>query len=411
MLYLESVKRGCVSLIRTGAFTAVLLFWVLLIWSCATYGRSSPSPSSTSPPQETPAPPPAAEISAPPEPFLNLTFAGDIMAHRCNYQMPDYSMIYEDLEAFLSADDLTFGNLEMPVDDSLPLSTYPRFNVHSSYVEKAVEGGFDVFSLANNHSNDQGLGGIKATLEALSSLEGVSAWSGLSRDGVDSASPSAFVPMVLERKGYGVVFLAVTELLNSYDASRRLVYYLAPREAARAEFLERIAALRSEYPHSLFILSLHLSEVEYGRAVDSEKKKWFSRLAEAGIDIVWAHHPHVMQEWEVTELDGRQRLFMYSMGNFISGQRWDLDRENPAGYREYTGDAVLLRLETRRAAEGFRFDVKPQLVTNWKDPRHGMVVRRFTEAFIESLPEFERPYFRARRTLMEAYLPLLPLSE
>lgn len=333
------------------------------------------------------------------------------MAHRCNYQMPDYSKIYEDISALLSADDITFGNLEMPVDDSLPLSTYPRFNVHRSYVEKAVEGGFDAFSLANNHSNDQGTGGMKATLEAVSSLPGVSAWSGLSGDGVTSASPSSFTPSILERKGYTVLFLAVTELLNSYDSSKRLVNYLAPREASRNEFIERVSALRSEYPESLFILSLHLSESEYGRAVDPKKREWFARLAAAGIDIVWAHHPHVMQEWEVITVAGRQRLFMYSMGNFISGQRWDTDRSNPAGYREYTGDAVLLRVEARRNPEGFRFGVEPVPVTNWKDPRHGMVVRRFTAGFIESLPEEERTYFRSRKSLMEEYLPLLPLGE
>ena len=91
---------------------------------------------------------------------IELTFAGDIMAHTENWSMSDYSRIYQDVSSLLRNDDLTFANFETPVSNSLPLSTYPRFNVHSSYLDAAVEAGFDVFSLANNHSNDQGLAGV-----------------------------------------------------------------------------------------------------------------------------------------------------------------------------------------------------------------------------------------------------------
>jgi poly-gamma-glutamate synthesis protein (capsule biosynthesis protein) len=99
----------------------------------------------------TDSPPQAKE---PPRPPLVLTFAGDIMAHTVNFMMDDYRRIYEDLRPVLTADDLSFGNLETPVADSLPMSTFPSFNVHSAYLRAAVDGGFDVFSLANNHAND-----------------------------------------------------------------------------------------------------------------------------------------------------------------------------------------------------------------------------------------------------------------
>ena len=91
---------------------------------------------------------------------LVLTFGGDIMAHTPNFSMADYSMIYADIEEIIQNDDLTFANLETPVHDGRPYENYPTFNVQPPYAQAAIDAGFDVFSLANNHSNDQGLEGM-----------------------------------------------------------------------------------------------------------------------------------------------------------------------------------------------------------------------------------------------------------
>lgn len=102
---------------------------------------------------------------------LELAFTGDIMAHEVNYRMGNYSKIYESVKPALKSADLCFGNLEIPVVDTLPLSTYPRFNVHTPYVRAAVDAGFTVFSLANNHANDQGSAGILSTRKLLASMQ------------------------------------------------------------------------------------------------------------------------------------------------------------------------------------------------------------------------------------------------
>ena len=102
---------------------------------------------------------------------LKLSFIGDVMAHDVNFNMKDFSVMYENVAEYLLADDLTFGNLEFPIDNSLPYSTYPNFNVHSEYVEAVINAGVDVFSLANNHSNDQGISGVLATLDSAKNLQ------------------------------------------------------------------------------------------------------------------------------------------------------------------------------------------------------------------------------------------------
>lgn len=360
---------------------------VLLLWGCA----SSPDLDDDSPIQPAP---------------LVLTFAGDIMAHDVNFNMRDYSMIYRDVREMLQTDDLSFANFETPVTDTLPMSTYPRFNVHQPYLDAAVSGGFDVFSLANNHTNDHGRPGMEGTFKAIQKLP-----KGIVANGIRETDSNPLVPVVIKKKGWTIVFLAVTEILNSHDASLSRVQYSPPTPAGRKALISRIEEIVASRPEALFILSLHTNEPEYVRTVSETKKRWFLELAKSGVDIVWAHHPHVMQPWEVVRVQDRDCLFMYSMGNFISGQRWRVNHENPAADREYTGDAVLVQVRLHADIQTGTMQspqIVPLPVTNYLDTGQGMVVQRLSPGFIKSLPASLAAYYRKRNELMNAYLPVLP---
>ncbi len=343
---------------------------------------------------------------------IELTFAGDIMAHTENWSMSDYSRIYQDVSSLLRNDDLTFANFETPVSNSLPLSTYPRFNVHSSYLDAAVEAGFDVFSLANNHSNDQGLAGVAETLSSFSSVHGPIYFSGLFGEN------RIMAPVVITKNGFRIVFIAATEILNSHDPSSKKVYYVAPTEKEREAFLQQITLWKKENPCDLFILSLHVHESEYVRDVGESRKRWSERLVDAGVDILWGHHPHVQQEWTVLDRTAdtgsglMNPLIMYSMGNFISGQRRDPDLSNPGGAREYTGDAVLLKISVSKIGENTSkiADLQAIPITTHIESDRSFVVRRFTPEFIGSLRTRRwREYYANRYALLCSYLPLLPL--
>ena len=362
-------------------------------------------------------------------PPLVLTFAGDLMAHTVNFNMNEYDLIYKAVEKILHSDDLSFVNIETPVCDALPLSTYPCFNVHMPYLRAAVQAGFDMLGFANNHTNDHGITGIDGTLASVRTVQKERyaadvlppflAFSGLK----DSVNDSIQVTP-LSYKGWNILFCSVTEILNSYDASKNRLYYSAPTKHGRAALLALIKEARNRYPCDLFVLGLHLNEPEYGRTVSNAKKAWFKQLGEAGIDIIWAHHPHVMQPWETITVERplllpdaasdsavviseQCKVFcMYSMGNFISGQRWHTRYDDPAFYREYTGDAVMLQLTcTRNKAGRADFSVLPLLITQYNEPEYP-VVKRFTQEWIETLGEKEKKYFKKRFELMQAYLPL-----
>ena len=104
-----------------------------------------------------------SELSAPKKKPLNLSFAGDIMAHNVNFRMKNYALIYEDIAPLLKENDVCFANLETPVCETREYQSYPCFNVHAEYVQAAIDAGFNVFSLANNHTNDQGKEGIEGS--------------------------------------------------------------------------------------------------------------------------------------------------------------------------------------------------------------------------------------------------------
>ena len=373
---------------------------------------------------------------------LQFTFAGDLMAHAVNFNMSAYDLIYTDVEKILHNDDLSFVNIETPVCDALPLSTYPCFNVHTPYLRAAIGAGFDVLSLANNHTNDHGKTGIDGTLAAVRTVQKERYASEISPrllifSGLKDSDNDRIQVTPLVYKGWNILFCSVTEILNSYDSSKDRLYYSAPTKQGRSALISLIKEARKRYPCDLFILGLHLNEPEYGRTVSEAKKAWFKQLGEAGVDIIWAHHPHVMQSWETITVERplllrkaastgytgisdlkeaavseQCKVFcMYSMGNFISGQRWHTRYDEPAFYREYTGDAVLLQLTcTRNKAGRADFSVFPMLITQYNEPEYP-VVKRFTQDWIETLGGKEKKYFKKRFELMNEYLPINTAAE
>ena len=119
-----------------------------------------------------------------------------------------------------------------------------------------------------------------------------------------------------------------------------------------------------------------------------------------------ARHTDISDVKEIVASEQCKVFCMYSMGNFISGQRWHTRYDDPAFYREYTGDAVLLQLTcTRNKAGRADFSVLPLLITQYNESAYP-VVKRFTQEWLDTLSEKEKNYFTKRLELMEAYLPV-----
>ena len=356
-----------------------------------------------------------APLPAPQEDTITLLFAGDIMAHNVNYNFGNFDAIWSDVAPVIAAADLAFANVEAPVADKLPWSSYPQFNMHGTYIDAAIKAGFDVFSLANNHTNDQSLNGMRGTLRYFAGKKNVFAC------GIKEKANAPLTYQIIEKNGWKILFVAFTEILNSQD-SAGYIDYIPSKGKKHDAILADLKKLRDDHPCDVFVVSVHADEPEYIRKVhDYQKKFYHALISEAGADIVWSNHAHVVKEWELVsstvQADGtkaRGGLIMYANGNTISGQRTNPQFKKPEAERDYTGDGLLMTVTLSKTADAdgkaaLSFGaLEPQFITTYITPAWQFVVRLLDDDLAHSLRRAGlttwAQYATDRKKLMETYV-------
>lgn len=344
------------------------------------------------------------------EKTISLLFAGDIMAHSVNFNMKDYNKIWKDVKDVISAADLSFANLEAPVDSTKKAQNYPNFNMPVSYVKACVESGFDVFSLCNNHSNDQGKSGISETLTSLSKIrdeqfinDNLIYFSGLKVKETES-----FTYNTIHKNGFNIVFLPITEILNRPD-SKEFINYVAPVKEKRNQFINFCKNLKQKEKCDLFILSVHANDTEYTRDVTENQEKWYMQLLDCGIDIIWANHAHIIKDRKIViDKNGEQKIIMYANGNTISGQRTNpnFTEKNVDLERDNTGDGLLYLVELKKSPNKIQIKkITPIFITTYINTAWEFVVKKLDDNFINYLKGVPRKnwadYMEKRKNLNE----------
>ncbi len=309
---------------------------------------------------------------------LRLAFAGDIMAHDVNYRMTDFHDIYRGVQELLQGEDLTFANLELPLDPFRPARGYPWFNGTPAYLSAAVDAGFNLFSLANNHAFDGGTEGVLQTIRYLDAARRASARP-FAYSGTRGNPAQPFEPVRLSINGVRVGFIALAQFLNEQDGGRyvHVVDYARPDQAGPfVDWVRSIAPL-----FDLLIVSYH-GDQEYVQTPSPAKRAFFRALLDAGVQIVVAHHPHVVQGYEIVDYPGSRRLVMYSMGNFISGMTWMLAPSQLNGMLAATGESFLMqaRVSCGPGPRGCSVvDAQPVPIANYQDERAQVRVARLAD--------------------------------
>jgi poly-gamma-glutamate synthesis protein (capsule biosynthesis protein) len=321
------------------------------------------------------------------------------MAHKVNFSIGDFSLIYADITDILHCDDLSFANLETPVLTNQPYQSYPTFNVHKAYSDAAIIAGFDVFSLANNHTGDQGRKGIIATKKLFDFYRKKNIYSA----GIKASTiAAAFTHELIEIKGRKILFVAITELSNS-SSNLDLVDFIPPTKKSRAIFLQDIKKLRANNPCDIFILSVHSAEAEYVEAISDNRREYYYDVLDAGVDILWVNHPHITKESQLIIDKGTgkvKKLIMYSVGNTISGQRQKLDYDNPANAVDFRGDSYLYIVNVT-FDKPLIVEVENILITTYIDDKHRFVIRKLNDNFISTLNKQDARYYKTRKALMQ----------
>lgn len=327
------------------------------------------------------------------------------MAHSENFSVNDFTLAYEDVSPFLKNDDLSFCNFETPVCNEKPYSSYPQFNVHKSYADAAISEGFDVFSLVNNHTNDQGKLGVDSTFNYFIRKRSHEIYSA----GIKTNETSGISYDIIEKNGWRILFCAITEILNDYKNYERLDYYPSTKNG-HEKLKKDLINVQNAHKHDLFILSVHANEKEYELEVSQKRKKWYYELLDCGVDILWANHQHVVQEWELVKIKTtddkvESKLIMYCLGNFLSGQRRNPNYNFPQGINEYKGDGLLLQVTINPYKEFTR--IWPIYITThieYENNQRNFVVKHLSNSFIKDVESYSKKqgnYYKKRLELME----------
>ena len=252
-----------------------------------------------------------------PERFL-LTFAGDctLGANPVNYYADvgfiktvgeDYSYPFANVADYFEKDEFTMVNLEGALcDEGNPMEKKYTFRGPTAYIHILTGSSVEAVNLANNHSFDYGQRGYDSTLAALEEA------------GV------AFV----ERDSTALITTENGLTIGLYGA----VYYRLDVQDMTAE----IASLK-EQGADIVIYAPHWG-VEGTYQPTQEQMRVGRAAIDAGADIVFGTHPHVLQP---VEHYGGGVIF-YSLGNFSFG-----GNSCPEDF-----DTALLQQEVIRRADG-----------------------------------------------------------
>ena len=251
-------------------------------------------------------------------PQITISAVGDIQLGRAwpkaRAKIPpgNAEIIFEKIKGNLNTTDISFGNLETVLADGGKSSKCgPRstqcyaFRVPASYAKTLKAVGFDVLSIANNHTGDFGQDGRTATIKALDDV------------GILHSGPIGDIAS-WEHQGLKIGLVAFSTGGGVYrvqhiDVAKKVVADL-------------------DRTHDLVFVSFHggaegskAAHVPKGvemflRENRGDLRSFTHGVIDAGADLVLGHGPHLLRGMEIY----KGRLIAYSLGNFTSWETFNL---------------------------------------------------------------------------------------
>lgn len=245
---------------------------------------------------------------------VTLVAVGDIMLGRyVNVQIQrqkDWRYPFLKTASFTSDADITFGNLEAPIVESCPTrSDGMIFCARPESIEGLKFAGFDILSLANNHTLNYGQKGLDQTQKFLSSSNIL--YSPLTSS---NNQDNKITKYQVNNTTFGFLsFDLVTypqQLTFTHDREQMSIIELITSAAKDSDIL---------------VVSLHWGN-EYQKQPTKSQVELARQIIDNGAKIIIGHHPHVTQPVEKYK-DG---LIFYSLGNFVFDQPWSEETKKGA---------------------------------------------------------------------------------
>ena len=244
--------------------------------------------------------------------------------------------------------DLNFMNVETVVTNRNDLRRDTKgqrgpfnFRSHPAGLRHLVASGFNLLSLANNHSMDYGVAGLNETLKHVGVLENeslaVATGVGMNRD-------EASRPEKVKVKNSDIAFASIGIVTNNLERHRagpakpgQIAYRF---DDDFAEIRKRLTATPADYR----ILSIHYGVEGQVRTDARQVSDWRRKAAQRdGIDLIVGHHAHVTRGVEIA---GNSLIF-YGLGNFLHHGTANMTQKGIC--RDY---GLMARVHLREASGG-----------------------------------------------------------
>lgn len=240
--------------------------------------------------------------------FADLVAVGDVMLARGINQKikkmgPNYP--FEKTKDIISQADIAFCNLEFAI---LPQTTRRTegnvFRVKPEDAKGLSYAGFDLVSLANNHSLDGGKKGLLSAIEFLTNQE-------IKFAGAGKTKAESVLPTIFEVRGLRIAFLAFSLYSMNWVTFKESDPAIAFYDSIKVKDI--IGKLKNKV--DVIIVSLHWG-LEYYKYPTSKQVRIAHWLIDEGANLILGHHPHVVQKIE----EYRGGVIVYSLGNFVFDQ-------------------------------------------------------------------------------------------
>lgn len=265
-----------------------------------------------------------------------ITFTGDIGFDKyMKDKWSDPALLAPDVASFIKDTDHLVVNVEGPLFDGSTRSVdgSAAALVHSMDpgVSTFLDGiGADVWNLCNNHIMDAGPSGIENTLTLAAKYGAAPLGAGMN---INEASSPVIID---EAGGIGMIGVGYQRACRKADADTPGCFSWSDLDLIR----ERIGQIKSTCRWCIVVA--HAGE-EFTALPSPYTRERYKTYLDMGADIVIAHHPHVVNNYETF---GDKAVF-YSLGNFI----FDTDYQRSQYGTQY---GIILKL--RFSPDSYSFE-------------------------------------------------------
>lgn len=319
------------------------------------------------------------EEKKPKEYEAKMIMVGDALIHSSVYMDAekndgsyDFKPMLKYIKPIVSKYDLKYYNQETILGGKeLGYSTYPQFNSPKEVGDAFLDAGFNLVSLANNHTMDKGEVGV---------LNSVNYWKN-KKNVVYSGQWSSWDERnevhVYKVNGISYAFFSYTTWTNGLETPSGKEYLNNIYSDVKAA--NDIAKVRDLV--DVVIVAMHWG-TEYSLGVSSSQEYIANYLTGLGVDLIIGSHPHVVEPVEY--INNGKTFVIYSLGNFISAQ---------VGIDRLTG--LMMEVTIRKVV-----DVDGKITVSIESPKAELIY-----TYANNFTKFRvYPYSKLNNTLLPNYM-------